>query len=118
MSSQTQRALILGVTAGALGGMFGIGGGVVVVPGLVLWMGFSQHRAGGTSVATIIASASAALISFAVENSIDWRAAAYITIGAVVGAAVGARVMHLIPAKVLTRAFSILLVIVAIRMAL
>ena len=116
--SPPQRAIILGLIAGSVGGLFGVGGGVVVVPGLVLWLGFTQHNASGTSVATIIASAAAAVISFAVDGSVDWQAAGFVTIGAVLGAAVGARVLHLIPAKTLTRAFSLLLVIVAIRMVL
>ena len=46
------RAISLGIAAGVVGGMFGVGGGIVVVPGLVLWLRFGQHRASGTSVAT------------------------------------------------------------------
>jgi hypothetical protein len=112
------RAIALGLAAGFVGGLFGIGGGVVVVPGLVLWFKFSPHNASGTSVATIIASAGAALASFAGTGSVDWRAAAFITCGAIVGAAIGARILDLIPAKTLTRAFSLLLVIAAVRMAI
>ena len=117
MGISTASAVGLGLAAGFVGGLFGIGGGVVVVPGLVLWLKFTQHRASGTSVATIIASAGAALLSFAVGDSVDWGAAAFITIGAVAGAAFGTSVLHRIPAKTLTRAFSLLLVIAAIRMA-
>jgi hypothetical protein len=95
-----------------------VGGGIVVVPGLVLWLKFTQHTASGTSVATIVASASAALISFAFDASVDWHAAVLVTIGAVVGAAIGTRILHRIPARVLTRAFSVLLLVAAARMAL
>jgi hypothetical protein len=101
-----------------VGGLFGVGGGVIVVPGLVLWLGFSQYKASGTSVATIIASAGAALISFAGDGSVDWGAAGLITVGAVVGAAIGARILHLIPARALTRAFSVILIVAAVRMAI
>lgn len=118
VSASGSRAIVLGLAAGLIGGLFGIGGGVVVVPGLVLWLGFSQHKASGTSVATIIASAGAALIAFAGDGSVDWGAAMLITAGAVVGAAIGARILHLIPASVLTRAFSLLLIVVAVRMAI
>lgn len=118
MSVSSPRAIALGVVAGVVGGMFGVGGGIVVVPGLVLWLRFGQHRASGTSVATIVASAGAALVPFAVEGSVDWRAASLITIGAVVGAAIGARFLDRIPERVLTRAFSALLVVAALRMAL
>jgi hypothetical protein len=118
VSVPKSHAIVLGLVAGFVGGLFGIGGGVVVVPGLVLWLGFSQHKATGTSVATIVASAGAALISFAGDGSVDWGAAALITAGAVVGAAIGARILHRIPAQVLTRAFSVILIVAAVRMAI
>lgn len=88
------------------------------MPGLVLWLGFSQHNASGTSVATIIGSAGAAVISFAVDGSVDWAAALLITAGAITGAAIGTRIMHRIPAAVLTRAFAGVLIVAAVRMAL
>ena len=112
------RAVMLGLVAGLIGGLFGIGGGVVVVPGLVLWLKFDQYRASGTSVATIVASAGAALLTFAGDGSVDWRAAAIITIGAVAGAGIGTRILHLIPANLLRRIFSAVLLIVAARMAI
>jgi uncharacterized membrane protein YfcA len=112
------RAIALGLVAGIVGGLFGIGGGVIVVPGLVLGLGFDQHRASGTSVATIVASAGAALITFAGDGSVDWEAAAVITIGAVSGAAIGTRILHRIPAAMLRRGFAVLLVVAAVRMAI
>ncbi len=118
MPIPTSRAISLGLIAGLVGGLFGLGGGIIVVPGLVLWLHFGQHRASGTSVATIVASASAALLSFAIDGSVDWGAAGLVAIGAVAGAAIGARILHLIPAKVLTRAFSVLLLLAAARMAI
>ena len=112
------RAVALGLIAGLVGGLFGIGGGVIVVPGLVLGLGFDQHRASGTSVATIVASAGAALITFAGDGSVDWRAAAVITAGAVSGAAIGARILHRIPAATLRWVFAVVLVAAAFRMVL
>lgn len=118
MDVSVSRAIILGLIAGLVGGLFGVGGGVIVVPGLVLWLKFDQYKASGTSVATIIASAGAALLTFAGDGSVDWRAAAIITIGAVTGAAIGTRILHLIPAHMLRRIFSAILVIAAARMAI
>ncbi|MDJ0923787.1 MAG: sulfite exporter TauE/SafE family protein [Acidimicrobiia bacterium] len=118
MTVPTPKAIALGVVAGAVGGLFGIGGGVIVVPGLVLWLKFDQYKASGTSVATIVASAGAALITFTSDESVDWSAAVVITVGAVVGAAIGTRVLHLIPAKTLRRVFSLVLAVAAVRMAI
>ena len=111
------RAIVLGLVAGLVGGLFGVGGGIVVGPGLVLWLKFSQHNASGTSVATIIASAGAALISFSVDGSVDWGAGVFVAAGAIIGAAIGTRILHRIPPKVLSRAFSALLLVAAARMA-
>lgn len=118
MPVSTSHAIVLGLAAGLVGGLFGVGGGVIVVPGLVLWLKFSQHKASGTSIATIIASAGAALLSFAGDGSVDWNAALLVTAAAVVGAAIGARLLHLIPATILRRAFSVLLLVAAARMAI
>ncbi|MEA2002518.1 MAG: sulfite exporter TauE/SafE family protein [Actinomycetota bacterium] len=118
MPVSTSKAITLGLIAGLVGGLFGVGGGIIVVPGLVLWLGFSQHKASGTSVATIIASAGAALVSFTLDGSVDWTAALWVTMGAVVGAAIGTRILHLIPADTLRKAFSVLMLIAAARMAI
>ena len=118
MDVPISRAIALGLLAGLVGGLFGVGGGVIVVPGLVLWLKFDQYKASGTSVATIIASAGAALLTFASDGSVDWEAAAVITVGAVTGAAIGTRILHLIPAHLLRRIFSVVLVLAAARMAI
>ena len=118
MTVPTPKAIALGLVAGLVGGLFGIGGGVIVVPGLVLWLKFDQYKASGTSVATIVASAGAALITFSGDGSVDWQAAAVVTVGAVAGAAIGTRILHQIPAKMLRRVFSFVLVVAAARMAI
>jgi uncharacterized membrane protein YfcA len=57
-------------------------------------------------------------VSFAGDGSVDWHAAWLVTAGAVVGAAIGARILHLIPATTLRKAFSALLLLAAARMAI
>lgn len=118
MSASPSRAIALGLLAGILAGLLGIGGGLVIIPGLVLWLGLTQHEASGTSLAAVVATSGSALISFGIEGAVDWQAAALIAIGALVGVSIGARVIHRIPAKVLARTFSAVVLIAAIRMAL
>ena len=115
--AKTLRAGALGVLAGVVSGLFGVGGGVVVVPGLVLWMGLDQRRASATSLATIVASAGAALLLFGAASAVDWAAAGYLLIGSVVGAWVGARFLDRVPARVLTWTFASLMLVAAIRLA-
>jgi uncharacterized membrane protein YfcA len=111
------RAAGIGVAAGVAGGLFGVGGGIIVVPGLVLWFGLDQHRAHGTSVAAIVGISAAALIPFALEGEVDWGAAIALFAGAGTGAYLGARVMGHISPVWLARVFVVVLLSAAARMA-
>lgn len=107
----------LGVVAGVLSGLFGVGGGIVLVPGLML-LGFDQHRAHATSLAAIILTATAGLLTFAQEGALEWIAGASLIIGAQVGAVAGAAAMRRAEGDTLRRAFAVLLLLVAGRMLL
>lgn len=109
--------LALGVAAGLLGGLFGVGGGVVMVPGLVLLMEVAQHRAHGTSVAAIVASSTAAMAPLAVEGEVQWATAGLLLIGAVFGAYMGAGIVGRISAVWLARGFVVLVAVAAVRMS-
>lgn len=109
--------LAIGFIAGVISGLFGVGGGVVVVPALVLLLGFTQHRASGTSTMAIVASSAAALAVFAGDGDVDWGAGAIVLSGSVFGAAFAARYLDKVPAVGLTRTFSVVLVIAAVRLA-
>lgn len=115
--AETLRAGVLGVAAGVVSGLFGVGGGVVVVPGLVLWMGLDQRRSSATSLATIVTSAGAALALFGRASAVDWEAAAYLLVGSLVGAWAGARFLDRVSAGLLTWAFATLMLVAAVRLA-
>lgn len=108
----------MGVVAGTVSGLLGIGGGVIVVPGLVLLVGLNQYMAAATSVATITLSASAALAAFAYTGSVDWLTAMIIFVGAAVGAIVGARFLERVPEHILAAMFSAVMFLAAVRMLL
>lgn len=112
----TLRVLVLGIAAGAISGLFGVGGGVIVVPGLVIWMGLDQRRAAATSLATITATALAAVVLFGNAEAVDWGDAGFLLIGSAAGARLGARYLDLIPAKWLSWGFAGLMVIAAARL--
>jgi len=118
MGSFYLRGVVIGVVAGFVGGLFGVGGGVIVVPGLVLWLGLDQRRASGTSMATIVVSASAAALLFSADRAVDWAAAWWLFVGAGVGAVVGARAITKVPELWLTRAFAAVMVLAAVRLLL
>lgn len=108
----------LGVAAGVFGGMFGVGGGLVMVPGMVLLMSMPQHRAHATSVAAIVASATAAVIPLSLEGKVHWDAAAWLLVGGVAGAVLGARVIARISERWLAVSFVAIVAAAAGRMAL
>jgi len=112
----TVRIFTLGVVAGVVSGLFGVGGGVVVVPGLVLWMGLDQRSAAATSLATITVTAAAAVVLFGRADSVDWPAAGYLLIGSAVGAWFAARHLDRVPRNWLSWLFAALLIGAAARL--
>lgn len=116
MNSALAKSLALGAVAGIVAGLFGVGGGVIVVPGLVLWLALSQQEASGTSTATIIASSAAALIAFAISGDVDVRAAGLLLVGSVAGAWFGAWIAERINERVLAISFAAVLAIAGVRM--
>lgn len=107
----------LGVGAGVLSGLFGVGGGIVIVPGLVLLLRVEQHVAHATSLAAILLIAPAALIGFVREGAVDYRAAALLAAGAVLGALAGAGLLHRLSANRLRQVFAVFLLVTAVRLA-
>jgi len=84
----------IGLLSGFLSGLFGVGGGTVIVPLLVMLAAFGQKLASGTSSAAIIPTAAVGVVSYAVHGDVDWVAALLLAAGAVVGAQVGTRLLH------------------------
>lgn len=84
---------LVGALAGVMSGLLGVGGGIVIVPLLVLVAGFSQHRAHATSLAAVIPIAAVGALTYGWEGEVDVRYAALFAVGSLVGAPVGARVM-------------------------
>jgi uncharacterized membrane protein YfcA len=122
MESNWLFAVLIGIVAGFVSGLFGIGGGVVIVPAFVLILKLDQYRAAATSVATIVVTAAAALGTFVVtatgDDQINWTAAIVVFSGSAVGAVVGARYLERIPEYVLTGVFALVMAIGAVRMIL
>ena len=83
----------IGLAAGLLSGLFGVGGGTVIVPLLVLLLSFGQRISAGTSLAAIVPTASVGVISYATSGSVAWIPALILAAGAVVGAQIGSRLL-------------------------
>lgn len=95
----------IGLLAGLLSGLFGVGGGTVIVPFLVMLLRFDQRLAAGTSLAAIVPTATVGVISYAVHGSVAWIAALLLAAGAVVGAQIGTWLLPRLSLTVLRSAF-------------
>lgn len=104
------------MAAGALSGLFGVGGGILIVPALVLLVGFDQRLAHGTSLAAVLPIAAAGLIGYATDDKVDWPVAAFLAVGAIAGAVLGVRALQRLPLRALGLAFAGLMVLSAVRL--
>jgi len=91
LDGKTIGLLLLGLFAGVVGGMFGIGGGLVMVPGMVLLLGFDDKKAVGTSLATILLPVGVlGVVEHWRAGNVDFRVAALLGAGFVIGSFAGA----------------------------
>lgn len=114
--SAVERVVLVGVVAGFTSGLFGVGGGIIIVPALVLFASFDQKLATGTSLTAIVPIAISGIIGYATDGEVDFAAAAFIAIGAMAGAIVGTRWLKQIKAPVLQVVFAGVMLVTALRM--
>lgn len=108
--------MFLGLCAGVLSSMVGIGGGIVIVPALVIFFGFNQHHAQGTTLAMLAIPVSfAAAYSYQQKGMVDWKVALLLAAGFVIGGYFGGQVAVKIPALTIKRVFAVLMILIAFK---
>lgn len=108
-------SLVVGVVAGVLSGLFGIGGGIVIVPALILFLGFTQHKAQGTSLAALLLPVGAlGAWKYYQEKNVDISSAIPIALGLLAGALAGANIASSLDPVTMRKVFSVFLVGIAI----
>ncbi len=108
----------VGAVAGFLGALFGVGGGIVIVPLLVTFMSFDQRRAGATSLAAILLSSAAGAITYALHGDVKVGAALLVGVPAVCGVLAGVALQQRLTQRVLAYGFALLLAGVALKLIL
>lgn len=116
MASAGVRDVGAGAGAGVVSGLFGVGGGIVLVPYLVLVRGWEQKRAQATSLVMVAMAATAGLVSYARVGSVAWAPAAAVLVGGLAGAVIGSALVARLRSWVLQIAFACLLFIAALRL--
>ena len=112
----TGPALLVGLAAGLLSGVFGVGGGILIVPGLVFLARMDQRTSHGTSLAAVLPIAASSLVTYWVHDHVDWPVAAWLVVGALIGAVAGTALLNVLPHRTLAIAFSVVLLVSAVRL--
>jgi uncharacterized membrane protein YfcA len=109
--------ILLGVVAGIFSGLIGIGGGIIIVPALVLLFGLSQHSAQGTTLALMVPPIGLlAALAYYKQGFVDLKIAAFVCIGFFVGGLIGAKFALGIPETILKKIFGAVLLAVSLKM--
>jgi uncharacterized protein len=108
-------AILTGLLVGVVSGVMGIGGGILLVPIMVLGFGYAQHIAQGTSLAAIVPTSIVGAYAHDHAHNVDRAAAAWVSVGGLAGALLGALVAVRLPRELLVRLFGVLLLYSAYR---
>jgi uncharacterized membrane protein YfcA len=109
MSARLPRLVVIATGAGAFSGLFGVGGGTIIVPLLVLWLGYEQREATGTSLAAIIVIGTLAAVDQAIYGNVDFWKGVAIGLPAVAGVIAGTALQQRISERAVAGAFIVLL---------
>jgi uncharacterized membrane protein YfcA len=108
--------LIIGLAAGFMGGLVGIGGGVIIVPALVMLLGMSQHQAQGTSLMMILFPVGIlGVINYYKQGYVDFKYAGLLAIGFFVGSYLGSKFSLSLPQLTVKRIFAIVMMLLALK---
>jgi uncharacterized membrane protein YfcA len=109
--------ILIGILAGILSGLVGVGGGIIMVPLLVMFFGFNQHQAQGTSLAVLAVPVTAvAVFNYYKEGQINLKYAAIIAVFFVVGSIFGSKLALTLDQKMLKKIFALVLLVIAGKM--
>lgn len=109
--------VIIGLVAGVLSGLVGIGGGIVIVPALAFFLGFSQHEAQGTSLGILLLPAGIfAALNYYKQGYINLKVVLFLFIGFVIGGWLGSKISLNLSEDAVKKIFAVMLVIVACKM--
>ena len=110
MSSRLARLAVIATGAGAFSGLFGVGGGTIIVPLLILWLGYGEREATGTSLAAIVGIAAIGAAAHGAYGNVHVEEAVLIAVPAVAGVLAGTALQQRIPERAVSGVFALVLV--------
>jgi hypothetical protein len=109
--------IIIGLSAGMLGGLIGIGGGVLIVPALVYFLAYSQQQAQGTSLGLLVLPVAIfAVMNYHQKGFVDFKAVGLLALGFIAGSYAGSKLAVSLPQETLKKGFAIFMMILAIKL--
>ena len=112
------KLVAIGTAAGAFSGLFGVGGGTVILPLLILWLGYVEREATGTSLAAIVVIATLATAGQGLYGNVDVANALVVGVPAMAGVIGGAALQQRLPERAVALLFAALLVATAVALLL
>jgi len=118
MQSETIFILvIIGLLAGILGGFVGVGGGIIIVPALIFFLGMTQFQAQGTSLAMMLPPIGIlAVLNYAKSDNLNWKYALILAGAFIVGGFFGSKLSLSLSPQLVKKAFGILMIIAALKL--
>jgi uncharacterized membrane protein YfcA len=113
---RTLKLAVIGTVAGAFSGLLGVGGGSVIVPLLIVWLGYGEREATGTSMMAIVVIAALAVSLQATYGNVDPPNAALVGVPAIAGAIAGTALQQRVPERMISLLFAGLLVVIAVEL--
>lgn len=116
MRNDNFKLISIGLVAGLINGLFGSGGGTIVVPALVFIMGLEDHKAHATAISIILPLSIISTIIYLLNNTIPIKESIWVMVGGLFGSYVGARLLNKVPVTILRKIFGSLIIYTALRM--
>ena len=118
MDTQTILIIILvGIAAGVLGGLVGVGGGLIIVPSLVYFIGFSQKTAQGTSLGLILLPVGIlGVLQYYKQGHVDFKVVGLLALGFLAGSFFGSKIALSLPQEMVKKTFAVFMLIIAFKM--
>lgn len=112
------RLPVIGLCTGLVNGLLGIGGGTLLVPALAFMIGVDEHRAHGTSLATILPTSAVSAYIYGTNQFLDWQLAWRVALGGTGGALLGAALMGRLSPFLLRRVYAVTIAVIGVRLVL
>lgn len=110
------KVILIGLVAGIINGLFGSGGGTIIVPALVFILGIEDHKAHATTISIILPLTIISTFIYFKNGAIDFTICLYIALGGIIGGFLGAKLLNKVPKNILRKIFGIFMIIAGIRM--